>query len=413
MIFNLKPKESFLETAVLIFLSLFLIALPSFEAPKNIFLAGFLITSIYLQLNKEKIDPLKSYEYAFLIYIASALLSAFFVKNAGGEWKAFRGMFLWTSFALILSRNKYVEKEISWFFQVAILSVVGPLVWSYIEIFILHTKVSIELNSVGHVNHSAIYITIIYGATLGFLLKNKLNFQKKIVYLFIATILLVSIVVGQSKAAIGAVAVISMLAIYNLKKNKVNIAAIFLMVLSLASQINSGIDSNVIEKVKKNIKTSDSLSHRKEIWNTGLEVFRSNILFGIGNGNWKQITPEVIMNSVNSRNVPYKEEKYFYSAHAHSLYISNLVERGILGFISLISIATLWAAILIKNYRKDMLTPKGNFLWFGSFSAFISTFLIGFVNSTFHHENGLIALFFFGLHIIYITNIKNQKNHSL
>ena len=42
----LKNKLKFLE---LTFLSLFLAFLPSFEAPKNIFLAGYLITALYRQ----------------------------------------------------------------------------------------------------------------------------------------------------------------------------------------------------------------------------------------------------------------------------------------------------------------------------------------------------------------------------
>ena len=405
LIFNRKTIKGMLKPVTLVFLTLFLFALPSFEAPKNIFLAGFLIFSIYFQMNKGKIAPLKGYEYAFLIYIASALLSAFLVKNSGGEWKGFRGMFLWTSFALILSRNKYSGEEISWLFQVAIISIIGPLAWSYIEIFILHTKDSLQLHSVGHVNHSAIYLTIIYGATLGFLLKTKINFRKKIIYGAIASFLLASIFIGQSRAAIISAMLITIIAAINLKKNKLNLIVLFLIIASISIKINLGNDLNVIEKIKKTNTAEDALSHRKEIWNTGFEVFRSNELFGIGNGNWKQITPDVIKSSVESRGSKYKEEKYFFAAHAPSLYISNLVERGLLGIFALMSIIVIWAKTLIDSYRRNMLTTEGNFLWLGSLSAFISTFLIGFVNSTFHHENALIALFFFSLHVMYNKEI--------
>jgi len=178
-----------------------------------------------------------------------------------------------------------------------------------------------------------------------------------------------------------------------------------LVIASISIKINLGKDLNIIEKIKKTNTAEDALSHRKEIWNTGFEVFRSNMLFGIGNGNWKQITPDVIKSSVESRGSTYKEEKYFFAAHAHSLYISNLVERGLLGIFALMSIIVIWAKTLIDNYRRNMLTTKGNFLWLGSLSAFISTFLIGFVNSTFHHENALIALFFFSLHVMYNKKI--------
>jgi O-antigen ligase len=248
-------------------------------------------------------------------------------------------------------------------------------------------------------------LTIIYGATLGFLLKTKINFQKKIIYGAIASFLLASIFIGQSRAAIISAMLITIIAAINLKKNKLNLIVLFLIIASISIKINLGNDLNVIEKIKKTNTSEYTLSHRKEIWNTGFEVFRSNVLFGIGNGNWKQITPDVIKSSVESRGSKYKEEKYFFAAHAHSLYISNLVERGLLGIFALISIIVIWAKTLIDSYRRNMLTTKGNFLWLGSLSAFISTFLIGFVNSTFHHENALIALFFFSLHVIYNKKI--------
>ena len=81
-----KNKLKFLELA---FLSLFLAFLPSLEAPKNIFLAGYLITALYRQ---SQLPPSKwsTWDWVFLSLIVSSFLSSLFPFVAGGaEWKGF------------------------------------------------------------------------------------------------------------------------------------------------------------------------------------------------------------------------------------------------------------------------------------------------------------------------------------
>lgn len=86
-----KNKLKFLE---LTFLSLFLAFLPSLEAPKNIFLASYLIVALYRQ---SQLPPSKwtIWDWVFLSLIVSSFLSALFPFMAGGsEWKGFRGMLI-------------------------------------------------------------------------------------------------------------------------------------------------------------------------------------------------------------------------------------------------------------------------------------------------------------------------------
>jgi hypothetical protein len=67
-----KNQLKFLELA---FLRLFLAFLPSLEAPKNIFLAGYLITALYRQ---SQLAPSKwsIWDWVFLSLIISSLLSS-------------------------------------------------------------------------------------------------------------------------------------------------------------------------------------------------------------------------------------------------------------------------------------------------------------------------------------------------
>ena len=104
--FNNQLK--FLE---LTFLSLFLAFLPSVEAPKNIFLAGYLITALYRQSQLPR-SKWGIWDWVFLPLIFSSFLSALFPFIAtGSEWKSFRGILLWIIFGWTLYRSEYNEKE--------------------------------------------------------------------------------------------------------------------------------------------------------------------------------------------------------------------------------------------------------------------------------------------------------------
>jgi hypothetical protein len=67
----------------------------------------------------------------------------------------------------------------------------------------------------------------------------------------------------------------------------------------------------------------------------------------------------------------------------------------------------IWLITLINSYKKFNQDSKAMLFVMGSFSAWVTIFGIGFVNTTYHHENALLALFFLGLHLSYLRQ-KNQ-----
>ena len=180
--FNNQLK--FLE---LTFLSLFLAFLPSLEAPKNIFLGSYLIIALYRQSQLPS-SKLNIWDWVFLSLIASSFLSALFPFIAtGSEWKGFRGMLLWIAFGWTLYRSEYNEKEKKYLFIFAILMTLPPLLWGLKQLLFLFTKDSLQLHSVGHVNHSAIYICMMAGASISLLLSQFHKTQKK--YIFVNILL--------------------------------------------------------------------------------------------------------------------------------------------------------------------------------------------------------------------------------
>jgi len=402
-----KNKLKFLELA---FLSLFLAFLPSLEAPKNIFLAGYLITALYRQ---SQLPPSKwtIWDWVFLSLIASSFLSALFPFMAGGsEWKGFRGMLLWITFGWTLFRTDYNEKEKKYLFIFAILMTLPPLLWGLTQLLILFTKDSLQLHSVGHVNHSAIYLCMMAGASLSFLISQLQSAQKK--YIFITSLLFIflisSVIISQSRGAFGIIFLLAF-ALFLLSKLPIKIKTIYVVLFSIfLINIVFITPAPVIEKQITNQNNHDILSQRDKVWRVSFEVARLNPLLGIGGGNWKQIKIDQIKSSVESRGETFDIEKYALQyGHPHNIYLSNLVDRGILGFITFLSFMFIWLITLINSYKKFNQDSKSMLFIMGSFSAWATIFGIGFVNTTFHHENALLALFFLSLHLSYLRQ-KNQ-----
>ena len=402
-----KNKLKFLE---LVFLSLFLAFLPSFEAPKNIFLASYLITALYRQSQLPS-SKWGIWDWVFLSLIASSLLSALFPFIAtGSEWKGFRGMLLWVIFGWTLYRSEYNEKEKKYLFIFAILMTISPLIFGLVQYLILHTKDTLQLQSVGHVNHSAIYLSMLAGASVSFLLSQLQKVRKK--HVFITSLLFIflvaSVIITDSRGAFGIVFLL-IYSMFLLSKISIKTKTLYLVLLStFLATIVFIKPAQVIEKHINNINNHDILAQRDKVWRASFEVARLNPIFGIGGGNWKQINIDQLKSSVESRGETFVAEDFALQwGHPHNIYLSNLVDRGILGFITFLSFMLIWLITLIKSYKKFNQDSKAMLFIMGSFSAWSTIFGIGFVNTTFHHENALLALFFLGLHLNYLRQ-KNQ-----
>ena len=398
----LKDPLKYLE---LIFLSLMLLSLPSLEAPKNIFLILFLATSLYRQYIKKTKDPWGLWDWIFLSYILSAFLSATFagIPN-GAEWGGFRSFLIWTGFAWLLSRTHYESKEITWVMWVTILGTLPPLAWGLIEYMVIHTKDTLQLHSVGHVNHSAIYLGIILGAALSVVLSiwRDVNLIKRLGLILLPIIFFVAIIVGQSRGVFGISLVrlsLIILLIPNPKKIKAVAFTLFAITLALMPVMNAAI----IQKQIANQNANNTLSDRDRVWNVSIEAARFYPILGVGNGNWNRITLEDLKKSRDERGVPFDPTNYKLDAgHSHSLYLSSLVERGVVGFIVLLIFMGAWLATLIRSYQKLKTSSQASYIWGASLSSWIVTCGVGFVNSTFHHEHAILALLFLGLHLGYL-----------
>jgi O-antigen ligase len=258
---------------------------------------------------------------------------------------------------------------------------------------------ALELVSVGHVNHSAIYMCICAGVAAGALaaLWPRLGRSARVL-LGLATLALVTgLFLGGSRAAGGVV--VAILACIALIWSRVlgsgrNALLALLVTLGFAAVVGGTSALNrQIEWGAKNY----TLSQRDLIWNRGLVAWRESPVFGVGMENYGHFSEARLKEWVARQGVPYRAEDYVGGPHAHSLYMNTLVERGIVGLGTVLLFLLAWGASLARQRPRFDQPGAALALWCASASALAVTALIGFVNTTLHHEHAMLALLLLGL----------------
>ncbi len=394
-----------------ILLCLVIIVLPTFEAPKHIFWVLYFISAIARLINNKSLLNWKWHDLFFGLWLISALASTL---GAGmqnhHEWKGFKDLFIYSSTAWLVYRSNYSLKQLTNLLIVAIIAVTIPLLWGlWLHLGPAH-KQYLELKSVGHVNHSAIYLTIIFGISLSITIHqwaSKTVF-KKLFFTGISGLLLSSIVISQSRAAL-AVALLVSTFLFLFLIDRIRIKLMCLIFLGLFLSGITLVNPVILQKHNNNVLANNILSGRSEVWNVSLEAARWHPIFGLGMDNWKLITPEKIKESVEQRGQIYRADSYFFPNHSHNLYLTILVERGIVGLNIFVFALLAWGIQLIRTYQACKSQNK-IIIWGSSLSAYTVAIGIGAVNTTIHHEHGLLTALCLGIFLA-ATQSKFSETH--
>jgi len=187
---------------------------------------------------------------------------------------------------------------------------------------------------------------------LPFLLLGAYRSEKKIRWLYILTILLLTYILWQlrTRSILIATLVFSIMALlcywYGAYKNKfaktVLIAIPSISVVLFFMLFFLGYLSEVSEflQLKAGSKTG-TLAERFVIWEKSIELYKQHPFLGVGSGNWKIAFPEVGLEGLSRA-----EQTTTFFARPHNDWIQILCETGIIGGLLWISI---WISLFWKN----------------------------------------------------------------
>ena len=376
------------------FLALLIVFLPAFEAPKNIFWVAYVVTWIFNRVkDKDFGGKWQTWDTLIVLWIASGYIVAAFAGLKHEEWLGPLDIVRYGSIFWLVMRGRYGDAELRCLLGALILSTLLTLGMGFWQFYISHSKNSLQLHSVGHVNHSAIYLAMVFGAALFWLLAAWRTASAALRALLIATVGLITLAlfVAESRAAVGVALLLALsIGLIWLPKSK---APLLLMTVAAITLVAGSLFFNA--RLVEKSRGSGTFAERPEVWNVAKEAWRVYPLFGVGMDNFNQIGKH-LQGWVEARGEVYQPKKYVAQAHGHSLYFNALAERGIFGLSILLAVLAYWAYCLVRRWPSKTDDSTRWLLWGGAFSAWFITVGVGILNTTLHHEHAILALLLLG-----------------
>jgi len=374
--------------------------LPLYEFPKGVFHLLYVFLWLGNRIRERDFGgPWDRWDTLIALWVASGYASIVFAGIAPFEWRENNDLARYASVLWCLKRSRYDEHVLRAVFYALVGGTLATLVWGYYEMLKpVRQHNELRLWSVGHINHSAIYLAIVFG---GALIATRAAWSQRTPairagWLALTIFFGVSLFVMQSRAALGAAFVTTLFLLGSFSMRHKRSLRLLALGSVLAIALVVAIRPDVVEKTEDRLHENLFFAHRDAIWRTGLAAFAANPLFGVGIDHYGRMRPSHVESWERAAGRPFERERFLFSPHAHSLFVNALAERGIVGFGALLAVLIAWGSALLRAIPPASSEFMRWTWWGGAASAWIVTVLVGFVNTTLHHEHALLSMILFG-----------------
>lgn len=377
----------------------FAFVLPLFEAPKNLLWVVYVVVWLTNRWRARDVGGAwDRWDTLILVWIASGYVSAMFAGLHHKEWLSAFDILRYGSVLWLLRRSGYSEVVLGGLLAWLIAGTLAGLAWGFYGVHVTRHRYYLGLNSVGHVNHSAIYLAILYGAAIAWLRAawNPKEGTKNLLGLVLCLLLGLALVEMQSRATVGVGFFVGFLivCIYAMRSGKpvwiVVVGTILVAAAIFAAQ------PEVVRKNSARLHQNLILTYRDSIWRAGIIGWRQYPVFGVGMGNYGRIDLGLLKDWSRAQGASFDPARVLPQSHAHSLYVNTLTERGFFGLSVLLAVLAAWGWTLARNIPERSDSTMRWAYWGGALSAWLVTLLVGAVNTTLHHEHALVSMLFLG-----------------
>lgn len=386
-----------------------LAVLPMWEAPKNLATLALVLIWLLPRVRTARDPaawggPWDRWDSLFLAWFLSTILVAVFAGLHNEEWGGVIDALRYISIAWIFKRSDFTDIQYRRIIEIMLLGTIATLAYAWYAWQIVGTRHELELHSVGHVNHSAIYLTIAAFTLIAMLIAAWTRWipVTRVLTVLVTLALVYSIFATSSRAAVGTLIIGTLLlGGFAARRNRRVLAALGLVVAGIVAVAWFG-NAQVIEEQRVKDARHGLLEVREKLWNTGMLAWQRYPLFGVGLHNFSSITPEDRVRWSQELGQTYDPGQYNGSSHAHSLIFNTLAERGTIGFSILVALMLAWLATLLTRRPAVDAEWLEWVLWGGAAGAWLTHVGVGLVNTTLHHEHAILATALLGLWLGYL-----------
>lgn len=388
------PTSRNFELLLLLGLAFFF---PLYEAPKNILgVLFFLVWTVNRWRAGRWGGPWGPWDSLIAASILAAVVGTQFAGIKGSEWLGLRDVVRTFLFLWCLMRAGYSKAQ----WQAVLLAVIAGTVlataigaWQFSG----SSKEGLELHSIGHSNHTATYLCTVFGVGAACLTGSwrQLSLAPRLAMAAALTLLAVAIVATGSRVAVLCLPVLAVLAVVpSLRKSWKPFLAV-LVLLGVAATALIAADPWVLRKHARNVESQNVLAYRDLLWERAVVTWRAHPFFGVGMDNFSRVSTERYRAWTEAEGRTWDPARDFPAPHAHSLYFDTLAERGLLGVAAMLLLFLAWLASLARGYSQ-LSEDDDQRRWTCAALALATTLFIGLVNTTFHNEQGAIAMLCLG-----------------
>ena len=336
------------------------LALPIAEALKQFSVIIIILLGIHLIFKKEIKLEENVLNYSAVGFIVFSLFSAFFALNSNIALKGCIDIFKIIMIFLIIKNMPLKIRHIIIFNKILFLSLTGALFYGLYKFYFYSGEPYVELHSIGQMNHTSIYLLLVFTMALSGFLNRKSSEINHVLLFFIIINTLTGIFIASDQSTMfTSLLLIILLLIFNQSYKNPKVLAISILLIIVPLSMSEYTLTNFLAGIEP----------RNEVLGTTIQAWLEHgIFFGIGVDN-----------------------SHYLQDSIHNTYITFLIERGLYGLsLYLLFIFSVLAALL-KQYHntKNDLVTAAIFIW-------LVNFMISGVNTIFHDENGLLIAIIWG-----------------
>lgn len=390
----MPPPTITRQVAIYLLLALVLV-LPLFEVLKNLAALGLVAATLLLAHRDRRFDAV---DKCFSLLLVAEFVSAFFSAYPNEALRQIGDPIRYLLIAWAAYRLRPNASERGQIILFATIGSLAAIAWGAYEYFALHARPFWELRSVGHVNHSTIYVALTaMGGLFWLVFADKPRGWTRYLIAPGVAVQLGYIYFGESRATLFSVLLLLVFSGILAARYSRKIFALTIATSLLAVVAGFGLGIHAFEKHLSDVAQNNTFSYRLSIWDNSLEVFRAHPLFGIGRNQFQRIKVDDIADMKAARNAPFDRSTYLHFPHAHSFYFTLLAEKGLFGVIVVLGWLAFWFFRLVRAYF-DASNDRDTVAWtFISFSTLWVLLVNGFGNTTLHHEHGMMTMLLFAL----------------
>ena len=326
------------------FLLVMLFTLPVTEGLKQISLTLFVLVGIYICVKEKRQFKFDVINISLFIFVLATFISC--LVNGVSPSRVLDPLRCMLFF--FVARTVGTEKiNFKFMFYALFAGFIVAFIPACVEKFSdPDPEAFLILKSIGHVNHSAIYIFLIFLTALLFISNKNKN---RSINIFIAIICILALAIAGSRSTAYMIPLVSVLIFsYLIYKKEVSfklpltLSILFCVVFFTYLYITIAFtaDERIYDQMSKGVQGGE---FRFLIFESAFKTWQDNIFFGIGSGNFKSIDLTHF----------FPQSAKAHVSHAHNTFLTFLTEKGIIALLAYLVFQLSLFIKFIKNFRQN------------------------------------------------------------